>query len=334
MAYAVDSKSTSTVGSNPTAATSFIYQNYWCSIGVHTSDWSGSEPLSGTINNKTEYLRKEKSMQKKYFQILNQHLQEDKNEFWTKVLNSDGISRIITGFQIYSLKEKMQQYYLTSIGIKLGQALEALFQELLIEQGANFSINRRQAVEGYDCDQIFEFQGKIILIEQKIRDDHDSAKKRGQVENYLHKKDVLNNEYNNVLTCMWFIDPLFSKNKKYYFEELGASEVLYGKEIDDFLMQVFGDNRCQGIWDKVQNILNEYKSEIVKSDITDNINIDYNSLQPKALWQLIEAVIACPELLNVFANFDYSKISKLLKTKRPTEYTKKAISLLEEFINE
>lgn len=273
-------------------------------------------------------------MQKKYFQILNQHLQEDKNEFWTKVLNSDGISRIITGFQIYSLKEKMQQYYLTSIGIKLGQALEALFQELLIEQGANFSINRRQAVEGYDCDQIFEFQGKIILIEQKIRDDHDSAKKRGQVENYLHKKDVLNNEYNNVLTCMWFIDPLFSKNKKYYFEELGASEVLYGKEINDFLTQVFGDNRCQGIWDKVQNILNEYKSEIVKSDIIDNINIDYNSLQPKALWQLIEAVIACPELLNVFANFDYSKISKLLKTKRPTEYTKKASSLLEEFINE
>ena len=54
-AYAVDSKSTSTVGSNPTAATNFIYQNYWRSIASHIRDWSGSEPLSGTIRSCSQF---------------------------------------------------------------------------------------------------------------------------------------------------------------------------------------------------------------------------------------------------------------------------------------
>ena len=269
-----------------------------------------------------------------YLRIFDKHLSEDPNIFWLNVLNNDGLCRIVTDYQIFSPKEKMQQYYLTSMGIKLGQALEELFSVLLIEAGADFSINRREAVEGYDCDQIFRFNNKIVLIEQKIRDDHDSAKKRGQVDNYKHKKEELFSNEEEVYSCMWFIDPLFYKNKKYYVEELGAEEVLYGNEIERFLAEVFEDERCKGISNKLISLLREYRNTIKPVEHGEAIQIDYTQLQPKALWQFLVTIDTSPELLELFGKMDYAELLVSLKKKRATDYTKKAISLLEGKVNE
>jgi hypothetical protein len=269
-----------------------------------------------------------------YLRVFDKHLSEDPNIFWLNVLNNDGLCRIVTDYQIFSPKEKMQQYYLTSMGIKLGQALEELFSVLLDEVGADFSINRREVVDGYDCDQIFRFNDKVVLIEQKIRDDHDSAKKRGQIDNYKHKKEELLSNEKKVYSCMWFIDPLFSKNKKYYVEEVGAEEVLYGNEIENFLAEIFEDERCKGINNKLITLLREYRNTIKLINHEEAIQIDYMQLQPKALWQFLVAIETSPELLELFGEMDYVELLTSLKKKRATDYTKKAISLLEEKVNE
>ena len=58
------------------------------------------------------------------------------------------------------------------------------------------------------------------MIEQKMRDDHDSTKKRGQFENFLKKVSYLKEKFPNkeIEAGMWFVDNSLVKNKKYYLE--------------------------------------------------------------------------------------------------------------------
>lgn len=42
-----------------------------------------------------------------------------------------------------------------------------------------------------NIDQCFKRGNKVYFIEQKIRDDHDSTKKRGQIQNFEKKLDIM-----------------------------------------------------------------------------------------------------------------------------------------------
>lgn len=97
-------------------------------------------------------------------------------------------------------------------------------------------------------DQCFTDVNKttIYIIEQKMRDDHDSSKKRGQIENFRRKIDALREKYPDkpMKVAMWFADSTFGRNRKYYAQELSAMSdsmlstyLFYGKEMfcDEFI---------------------------------------------------------------------------------------------------
>jgi len=74
-----------------------------------------------------------------------------------------------------------------------------------------------------NTDQLFMDKNNILyLIEQKIRDDHDSTKKRGQFDNFIKKVRLLSKKYpqNTLIASMWFIDDGMKKNKNYYYSQL------------------------------------------------------------------------------------------------------------------
>lgn len=106
-----------------------------------------------------------------YNEIFGRYLYIDPNQY-VKDLDLD---RLITPFQIIPFEEKILQNYLTSINIRFGNALEAVVKQYLIERGAQYI--DRHFISGKDCDQLFTYNGKTVLIEQKVRDDHDSTKK-------------------------------------------------------------------------------------------------------------------------------------------------------------
>lgn len=270
-------------------------------------------------------------MYQEYFSILDKHLRIKPEQFLIKTINDGGLNRLISDFQVFSLRDKIQQCYYTSISIRLGQALEEMVEFYLTKKGASFNLNRRKVVENHDCDQIFTYNGKTVLIEQKIRDDHDSSKKRGQVDNYLTKRKALINDYQEVLCCSWFIDKLFEKNKKYYLDNLGE-EIFYGDEIENFLAKVFEDNRCSGMYLELVSALRSYRVNYNRADIFDNLQLDYSMLQPKGIWELLLAIKNNSELeaLLFSCGLDRPSLLKYLQSKRPTEYTKRAIALLEE----
>lgn len=270
-------------------------------------------------------------MYQEYYPIFDNYHKAKAVEIFTDVINRGELKRLITDFQILSYKDKLLQYYFTSNGVKFGGTLEEIVKFYLTKKGANFNLNRREVVNGHDCDQIFTYGDKVVLIEQKVRDDHDSSKKRGQVDNYLEKKKALIAKFQKVISCSWFIDDLFLKNKKYY-KDILKEEVVYGKEIEDFLAKVFEDDRCSGMFLEIKGAINAYRNIYSEIDIFDNFHLDYFKLQPKGVWELLIALENKPELEQLFfaKGLDRKQLLDYLRKKKVTEYTKKAIAFLEE----
>ena len=99
------------------------------------------------------------------------------------------------------------------------------------------------------------------MIEQKMRDDHDSSKKRGQFENFLKKVEYLKETYPNkhIEAGMWFIDQSLVKNKRYYQERINENQnkganlhLFYGDEFTRYLEK-------ETIWDEMTEYIFNWK---------------------------------------------------------------------------
>lgn len=110
-------------------------------------------------------------------------------------------------------------------------------------------------------DQLFEYNGKIFMLEQKMRDDHDSTKKRGQFENFIKKVQYLHETYPNkfIVAGMWFVDPSLNKNKNYYNQMMNNNKasnhelhLFYGDEFMNYLDKI-------SVWDEMIEYLIKWK---------------------------------------------------------------------------
>jgi hypothetical protein len=199
--------------------------------------------------------------------------EERKKEIIKLVLKalSDKPERIVGFLRFQGVKQKVVQFLTQSFEIKTGDMLEEFFTSLFGFHYTNLTKN----INGLKCDQLFQKNenGTIIiyLIEQKIRDDHDSTKKNGQVENFEHKISALRAIYPNALIrgYEWFIDDSFKKYPDFYKSKF--NEFKTGKE-DWFDGGVFygGDliNTLCGpeTWEKFVDAYNVVKKEFT-SDI-------------------------------------------------------------------
>lgn len=221
--------------------------------------------------------------------------------------------RIIGFLRFQTIKEKLTQCISQSYEIKTGYILEDFFEKLF---GFHFH-NLSKIVNGYKCDQLFEDDNYIYLIEQKIRDDHDTSKRGGQVENFIQKIAALEEkciQKNKKLKAyMWFVDDNFKKNKSFYAEKLShignenTEEVslYYGRTIVDYLL---GN---QEIWDNfvtsfiatktaytsdISRVINEYDFD------NDPDGFVFNNLKKKQTKTLIE----------LFYSNDYAEVRQSL----------------------
>lgn len=187
-------------------------------------------------------------------------------------------SRYIGLFRPTKPKAKILQNLLQSHEIRFGDAFEALIKEYLKEN--NFEIlPESYSYQGrnFRLDQCFKKDGFVYFVEQKIRDDHDSSKKRGQIENFEKKLNCLlqNFDEKSLKGYFYFIDPGLCKNKNYYSEELVKLSsdykvpinVLYGEQ----LFEALGIKQA---WGEIINYLEKWKVTI--PDLPE-INFDINS---------------------------------------------------------
>jgi hypothetical protein len=188
--------------------------------------------------------------------------------------------RFIGLFRPTKPKTKLIQNLTQSHEIKFGDALESIFTDYFSKVGFQNLPKRiadTQSGDIFNIDQLFT-DGKVIyMIEQKVRDDHDSTKKRGQWINFENKYFEVSRKYNKtVIPIMWFIDDSLIKNKKYYIAEMSKMAasyectpyLCYGKEL--FTNAIIGGLDIT-IWQETLSYLKQWKDTL--PDMTE-INFD------------------------------------------------------------
>ena len=219
--------------------------------------------------------------------ILNQHIFEgEKNYLLEKLASSP--ERYIGVFRPTKPRAKLVQNLFQSREIRFGDALEHLLRELITELGFS-NLNRNLYVEEGNTlflDQYFTEGEQYFFIEQKIRDDHDSSKKRGQINNFEAKLSLLYKKHqNNLIGIMYFIDPLLSKNKKFYAKELNRLRNIY--HIDLFLFygsEFFEYLNYPGLWIELVEWI-----KLWRTDLPDFPHIDFD-LSPSESFEEIKTL--------------------------------------------
>lgn len=184
-------------------------------------------------------------------------------ELLIKIINNP--YRFIGNFRVTNPKTKLIQYVTQSREILFGNFMEDIISQYLTLMGftqINKYVGQSSENKPLMADQLCGDDNTIYFIEQKMRDDHDSAKKRGQFNNFKEKIEALTKSYPNkiIISVMWFIDDGLKKNKKYYNEEISKLSyqhvyLKYGKEL---FVDIF--NRVD-VWDEIINHLEKSSSQ-------------------------------------------------------------------------
>jgi hypothetical protein len=201
-----------------------------------------------------------------FAQVLNKHIfYGNKREILVRLASNP--ERFIGLFRPSKPSTKILQHLLQSYEIRMGDALEEIIG--LVIQGQGYILLDKN-IQGENngllrLDQYFTDGKKYYFIEQKIRDDHDSTKKRGQMQNFEKKIKVLHRKHgSNLVGVMYFIDPDFSKNKNYYEEQIqtlrgGYEQVelhlFYGKQLFEYL-------GIADFWDEMLIWLKRWKEDL------------------------------------------------------------------------
>lgn len=170
-------------------------------------------------------------------------------------------------FRLSNAKTKLVQNVTQSREIKFGDFMEDIVTIYIEKMGyanLNKSIGVDENGDALSADQVFYNDTTVYLIEQKIRDDHDSTKKRGQYANFKKKFSLLKALYpdKQINATMWFIDSSLVKNKNYYLAESQKDisdnlslNILYGEALFSLLF-----NRTD-VWEELTSYLQRNKKE-------------------------------------------------------------------------
>lgn len=197
--------------------------------------------------------------------ILNKKIfGDDKFDLFKKI--SESPQRYIGLFRPTKPKAKLFQNLLQSHEIKFGDALENIFEEILKDLKYTILPKTLSGEKGrFKIDQLFKNETTVYFVEQKVRDDHDSSKKEGQIRNFEKKLNILLSLYSSpqLVAIMYFVDPDLSKNKRYYKSELKKMSEDYGIKAHLFyggdFLKFLKNPDC---WKAILNYLKKWKEDI------------------------------------------------------------------------
>ena len=242
------------------------------------------------------------------------------NDFYLELLKTviDNPNRYCGLFRLSNAKTKLIQNVTQSNEIKFGDFMEDIVTAYIAKLGY-INLDKEAGVDEQgnrlNIDQLFKYGNTIYLVEQKIRDDHDSTKKRGQFLNFDKKVQLIKRTYptNNLVASMWFIDDSLVKNKNYYKSEMEKTHydnvdlhLFYGSQFFETL------TNGNEVWSEILSHLTQLRldnnNELVYiPDFASSEEI-YNALLnlPKTYWNKLNSTLPKYEQLRLelFSNGD------------------------------
>ncbi len=201
----------------------------------------------------------------------------DKKELFEKI--AEYPERFTGFFRPTKPYSKVLQFLLQSHEIRFGNALEQVIEYMFKSVGFSVETNKKYKVQDdiLSIDLIIrDRKNSCYMVEMKVRDDHDSSKKRGQMENLRRKIEVFIEREGIIPSCiLYFVDPTLRKNRNYYAQELEKLKQAYNTETFLFYgREIFEHFGHKGLWELFLKCLKEWKEEL--PDIP-SINYDENS---------------------------------------------------------
>ena len=201
--------------------------------------------------------------------------------------------RFVGLFRPMKAEAKIAQNLLQSHEIRMGDAMEEIAEGYLRENG--FALLPKSILIGgepKELDLHFERDGVVYFAEMKIRDDHDSTKKKGQMADFEAKARALAETRGaaNLRALLFFVDPDLRKNQKFYREALReirsavgvSADIFYGGE---FFRELAPDT---DVWAEMESHLKRWKSEI--PDFPE-VNFDKDAVASAKELKFVEARI-------------------------------------------
>lgn len=209
-----------------------------------------------------------------FINILNSRVKGG-TDFYKQLLETviDNPSRYSGLFRLSNAKTKLIQNVTQSNEIKFGDFMEEIVTSYISILGyINMPKDLGNDINGdrLNADQVFRKNDVLHFVEQKIRDDHDSTKKRGQFANFVKKCELIRQKYPDyeLNASMWFIDDSLKKNKNYYRGEMNNYQLnhtelnlYYGEEFFNSLD--CGNSAWKEILDHLTRMRIENSDEIV-----------------------------------------------------------------------
>jgi hypothetical protein len=204
-----------------------------------------------------------------FTKILNKHIFESSRiKLFEKLANSP--ERFLGLFRPSKPYTKILQHLLQSAEILMGEAFEEIIEEIF--RGCGYQVLEKRILtengKPLNADHFLKKDNNFYLIEQKMRDDHDSSKKEGQMKNFERKIEAIKEKHiingkSKLIGIMYFIDPDLSKNKPYYLGELSSLSKFYGAELHLFYgRELFEYFQCPEIWDNMLEWLKTWKENL------------------------------------------------------------------------
>ncbi|WGI36772.1 hypothetical protein [Mesomycoplasma lagogenitalium] len=159
--------------------------------------------------------------------------------------------------------------------IKYGNFFEQVIKEFLKENNFNL-LNENNEYKNIDL--LFSLNNDLYIAEVKVRDNHDSTKRIGQISNLLSKSKKIKSKFSSykIHSLIYFIDETERKNYSFYINEydkykenFNSFNVFYGDElfkhlniIDNWLntkknIKILNDELKNNKW--IMEIIKKYK---------------------------------------------------------------------------
>lgn len=198
--------------------------------------------------------------------VLNRRIfEQSKAKLLESIAGSPG--RYVGLFRPTRPQAKLAQSLLQSHEIRMGDALEEIVEGYLGENG--FAVLQKSVMVGgerKELDLHFSRGGEFFFAEMKIRDDHDSTKKTGQISDFEAKVRALAETYGgeNLYAMLFFVDPALNKNRKFYLKRMADIRRDSGARVNLFYGREFFDHLIPGadVWAEMESHLKRWRDGI------------------------------------------------------------------------